>query len=95
MSHLDGRWRRQSLVYFGNRKTHPRMSRAVPSGEEYLAQGADVPGIILLTLSRRIFEFPSMLITVIAACKRPRYWSCGGRGLRNAIEATAGKYDNV
>ena len=32
MYHLDGRWRRQSLVYFGTVRPHPRMSRAVPSG---------------------------------------------------------------
>ena len=32
MYHLDRRWRCQSLVCFGSRKTHPRMSRAVPSG---------------------------------------------------------------
>ena len=32
MSHLDGGWRRQSLVYLASRKVHPRMSRAVPSG---------------------------------------------------------------
>ena len=34
MFYLDGGWRRQSLVYFGRRKCHRRMStwRAVPSG---------------------------------------------------------------
>ena len=33
MYQLDGRWRCQSLVYFGKQlKSHPRMSRAVPSG---------------------------------------------------------------
>ena len=32
MSHPYGRWRRQSLVKLASRKTHPRMSRAVPSG---------------------------------------------------------------
>ena len=32
MYYLDGRWRRQSLVYFGKPQDHPRMSRAVPSG---------------------------------------------------------------
>ena len=32
MYHSDGRWRRQTLVYFGSLKTHPRMSWAVPSG---------------------------------------------------------------
>ena len=32
MYYLDGRWRRQSLVYLETRKTHPQMSRAVPCG---------------------------------------------------------------
>ena len=32
MYYLDGRRRRQLLVYFGKLKTHPRMSQAVPSG---------------------------------------------------------------
>ena len=32
MYYLDSGWRRQSLVYLATRKSHPRMSRAVPSG---------------------------------------------------------------
>ena len=69
MYYLDGRWRR-NRVYFGGLKTHPRMSRAVPSGRRegmFPGRYAEIFGLgerlgcilnlghsFLLTLSRAI-----------------------------------------
>ena len=46
MYHLDGRWRRQSLVYFGEPQDHPRCSVCLAGGARVCYRAATLKYLV-------------------------------------------------